>query len=268
MSEVNLMNPEFKSLSFAELEYYLKEQQKNNIKIFQRDSENDPKAGIRMSFIQYGIAHEQADFSSVNLAERLPDDFWEPFSEIDIGIYRRVPGESKIKSDLQYYNMDYDLKYCRDIKAYAIYAHSHQDKGTAWWMKDNEWLYPSEIKALWYTQGYYDVHPWDMIIHATVCYGYAESSSILYMPKAFVGDGAAAFVGATLKIPAEFNDLFTDNFWDFLCQQDKTVKQSTEEYIRAHNQYVRYFSDPEYIVYWYYGVQIKVYGNENAKLDN
>ncbi len=269
MSEVNLMNPEFKSLSFIELEHFLKVQQKNNIKIFQRDSENDPEAGILMSFTQYGIAHEQADFDDVNLAEYLPDYYWEPYTEIDVGIYRRVPGESKIKSDLQYYNKDYDLKFSRDIKAYAIYAHSYPDMGTAWWMQGNEWIYPSEIAALWSHQGDYDVYPWDMIIHATVCFGYSETpSSTPYMAKSFVDYGAAAFVGAAgVGIPRNYNDQFTMMFWQRLCEIDQTVYQATQAYIYRHNQFVGHYGG-EYDIYWYYNNQIKIYGNTQAILPN
>lgn len=88
------------------------------------------------------------------------------------------------------------------------------------------------------------------------------------MAKAFVDYGATAFVGATLKIPAQYNDEFTDDFWYSLCQNDKTVYTSTINYINAHNSYVGFFDDPEYNVMWYYGTQIKIYGNGNAKLGN
>ncbi len=119
--------------SFAELEQNIKESQRNNIKIYQRDTYNVDQRG-RITFTDYGIAHEVADFPTVNLAEDLPDNYWEPYSEIDIGIYRSEPSEQQIKSDLQYYNRD-QLQlwrgYVRNIKEYAVYAHGAQEKNGA-----------------------------------------------------------------------------------------------------------------------------------------
>ncbi len=62
-----------------------------------------------------------------------------------------------------------------------------------------------------------------MIIHATVCYGYSGDSGIPSMAKAFVDHGAAAFVGATVSVPAKHGDEFTGDFWFDLCQSDTTV---------------------------------------------
>jgi len=284
LSVENLMKPEFQSLSFTELEYKLKIRQRNNIKIFQRESEDQPENGRSVSFTDYGIAHEQADFDDVNLAEYLPDYYWEPYTEIDVGIYRRVPGEAQIKSDLQYYNRDYiqgGHGYVRDIKAYAIYAHGLPDMGTAWfmhwiiWPFWGEWLWPSEIIALWYhsydpgSDIEVDVYPWNMIIHATVCFGYSETpSSTPYMAKSFVDYGAAAFVSAAgVGIPRNYNDQFTMMFWQRLCEIDQTVYQATQAYIARHNQFVGHYGG-EYDIYWYYNNQIKIYGNTQAILPN
>ncbi|MHA1169190.1 MAG: hypothetical protein ACTSP4_10020 [Candidatus Hodarchaeales archaeon] len=160
--------------------------------------------------------------------------------------------------------------------AYAIYAHG-PEPGTGpdtawlmglWWGFFPYWLTPSEVENLWYSD--YDistgiltqVYPTDMIIHATVCYGYARNSaSTAYMAKAFVDNGAAAFVGATVSIPFKDNDLFTEQFWINLCQYDKTVLTATEEYIHSHNIWI---SSPT----WTYGTDIQIYGSTSVYLDN
>jgi len=264
----------------------LKAFQSSSISVYQ----NNKKEGIvntrSISFTQYGIAHECADFSTVNLAEDLPDDYWEPYTEIDYGIYRRTPTEAQVKSDLQYYNRDSIPSYVRDIKAYAVYAHSNPGQNTnwlirEWWVWDwwpfighyvREWLTPSEVSSLWYYefQGQeIRVYPTDMIIHATVCYGYSGNDGIPHMAKAFVDYEAAAFVSATVGIPGLHNDEFTGDFWYDLCQSDKTVYQVTQSYISTHNYYNDYPTYPEnYNIDWVYGTHIKIYGSTSVKLDN
>jgi hypothetical protein len=265
--------------SFDELHRNLINSLKYGISIYRNDLFTQRESTRSVSTTKYGIAHEKQDFSTVNLAEDLPDDFWEPYTEIDTGIYRRKPSESQIKSDLQYYNKDFiqgSSGYIRDIKAYTIYAHGSDDypsHETSWIMATwfgfpTAWLDPSEIEDLWYhwenpyEEIEMDVYPHDMIIQATVCYGYAvDSSSTPYMAKAFVDNEAAAFMGATLTIPASHNDDFTETFWYKLCQQDKTIQVATEGYVNTHNNWI---SSPQ----WTYGTDIKIYGDTSAKLDN
>jgi hypothetical protein len=194
------------------------------------------------------------------------------------GLYRSSPDEPTIKSDLQFYNKDYTVYgghgaggYMRNIKAYAVYAHGDEtgERPTAWFIEEGwrRWLLPSKVADLWYSDFdpiqriFIDVHPTDMILHATVCYGYSLEGSPPYMAKAFVDYGAAAFVGATVLVPAAYNDLFTDNFWERLCQWDNTVKTATQNYVNTHNYF--HWQD-----YWTYGIDIKIYGSETVKLDN
>ncbi len=267
----------------------LKDFQSSSLKLYQSDDSEEELGTRSISYTKYGIAHECADASQVNLAEDLPDDYWEPYSEIDYGIYRRTPTESQVKSDLQYYNRDNIPRYVRDIKAYAVYAHSNAQQNTnwlirQWWVWDwwpfighyvQEWLTPSEVASLWYD--YWDpiageevfVYPTDMIIHATVCEGYSGNDGIPHMAKAFVDNGAAAFVGATVGIPFAHNDEFTGDFWYDLCQSDNTVYQATQSYISTHNYYDDYPTSPENLnIDWVYGTHIKIYGSTSVRLDN
>ncbi len=277
----NIIKSEFQSIPFDELENNLKEQQKNNIKIYQRESLDGGVAtsGSGVTYTQYGIAHEECDISTTTLPERLPDDFWKPYSEIDVGIYRSEPGEAIIKSDLQFYNKDYYQiggqfwGYVRDIKAYTIYAEGIDIGTTNWKMENSGKITPNEIKNLWYYQyisgvSIVDVHPNDMIIYACVCYGYSDSpSGTPYMAKAFVDYGALAFMGATVLIPVKRNDDFTVHFWWFLCQGDHSVYEATLTYISFHNRYIEEYL-PDMQVDWVYGTHIKIYGNINGILDN
>jgi len=221
----------------------------------------------------------------------LPSDYWEPYSEIDYGIYRQKPSENQIKSDLQYYNKYYDQYgngYDRNIKALAPYAEGPNDGSnlpTAWntyqglwgWY----WITPSEVENLWYSD--YDlstgvlvqIFPKDMIILATVCNGYAEVayesddndySTTPHMTQAFVDvgsstQGAAAFVGATVDITGVNNDDFTDDFWEALCMSDPTVYQTTQDYIDSYN-------NQGWTDIWIYDLDIKIYGSTNAVLNN
>ena len=105
-----------------------------------------------------------------------------------------------------------------------------------------------------------------MLIHATVCYGYSGDSGIEHMAKAFVDHEAAAFVGATVSIPALHNDEFTGDFWFDLCQSDKTVYQATISYIDTHNSYDDYEGDLN--INWIYDTHIKIYGDTSTKLNN
>ncbi|MFW9995437.1 MAG: hypothetical protein ACFFD4_25600, partial [Candidatus Odinarchaeota archaeon] len=106
------------------------------------------------------------------------------------------------------------------------------------------------------------VYPTDMIIHATVCYGYAkDSSSTPFMAQAFVDNGAAAFVGATVIVPVAYNDDFTSEFWWCLCQGNLVVYTATIAYIMEHNDY--YLSTT-----WQYNTDIKIYGDDDAVLQN
>jgi len=267
----------------------LKDFQSSSISVYQNNEKEEIETSRSISITQYGIAHECADTTQVNLAEDLPDDYWEPYTEIDYGIYRRTPTEAQVKNDLQYYNRDYiegGHGYVRDIKAYAIYAHSDPASNTKWYIREywvwdfypffghmvEEWITPSEIEALWYhsynplSDIEVDVYPYDMIIHATVCYGYSGTDGTPHMAKAFVDEGAAAFVGATVSVPFAHCDEFTGDFWYDLCQSDDTVYQATQSYISTHNYYDDYSGDLN--IDWVYGTHIKIYGSTGVRLGN
>jgi hypothetical protein len=278
--------------SFSRFIQETKKHQKKDL-IIHQNKQGEVETLDTMIFTYYGIAHEIADFSTVNLAEDLPDDYWEPFSEIDIGIYRRSPSESKIKSDLQYYNTKYydfpfgDYRY---ISAYAVYAHGGPDLNSAWYIRRYwkwdfwpfwghyvyEYLYPDEVEDLWYLYIPYpmaqtDVHPIDTILHATICYGYSGDDGIPHMAKAFVDYGATAFIGGTISIPGLHNDEFTGDFWESLCQDDETVFTSTINYINTHNQYhdYGYTAEGENLdITWVYNNHIRIYGSTNGRLNN
>ncbi|MHA1673635.1 MAG: hypothetical protein ACTSYI_08395 [Promethearchaeota archaeon] len=105
------------------------------------------------------------------------------------------PYESQVKSDLQYYNKDYELSYFRDILLYTIYAHGAM-LSTTWGMRpadpyDQPILTAAEVEDLWYDSGYYHVSPNDMIVLARSCWGMVNTN----MADAFVDYGATAFIG-------------------------------------------------------------------------
>lgn len=266
----------------------LKDFQGSSISIYQNDERKEIVTYSGITHTDYGLAHECCDLSIVNLAEDLPDDYWEPFTGIDYGIYRRTPSEAQVKSDLQYYNRDegiYGDGYSRDVKAYAIYAESNPTRNTEWYIRKYwrwwkgwvyEWLTPSEVTSLWYYDyagGHWiDVEPYNTIIHATVCYGYSGNDGIPHMAKAFVDYGAEAYVGCTKAVPGIHNDDFTEDFWHDLCQSDRTVYQATISYIDEHNEYVGDYGETregeDMDIDWIYGTHIKIYGNVNARLAN
>ena len=269
----------------------LKDFQSSSISVYQNNEKEGIETTRSISFTQYGVVHECAVVSTVHLPGNLADGYWEPYSEIDYGIYRRTPTEALIKSDLQFYNRDLiegGHGYVHDVKAYAIYAHSNPASNTKWFIREywvidwwifghwvEEWITPSEIEALWY-HSYdpvydieVDIYPYDMIIHATVCYGYSGNDGIPHMAKAFVDHGAASFVGATVGVPSKHGDEFTGDFWYDLCQSDDTVYQATQSYISTHNYYDDYPTSPEnYNIDWVYGTHIKIYGSTGVRLGN
>ena len=87
---------------------------------------------------------------------------------------------------------------------------------------------PGEVSSLWSSQStppysYNNVYPTGKLIHATVCFGFANSyDSYPYMARAFTDYGATIFVGAKVEIPRDHNDDFTDNFWISLINSHNT----------------------------------------------
>jgi len=223
---------------------------------------------LGISFTKYGISHEAYDFG-VSYPDELPDDYWEPYSTIQIGIYRLHPSEAQIKSDLQYYNKDrieLGQGYSRNVLAYSMGTHG----GPYWevwqWVRVWWWwvyscvgyIYPSEIEALWYhsTQGNVeiDVKPWDTIAMSDTCFGYYKPPSTNpTMAKAFVDYGATAFVGATISTPADSDD-YMRAFWYDLCQGNYNVNHATTTLCNTYGNG------------WNLGDEWRIYGDQYGTL--
>lgn len=244
--------------------------QRSNIIIHNEDYLNDtlttttdlmsPMSHILIT--DYGIVHECFDFG-VSYPEDLPDDYWEPYTCIDIGIYRYLPSEATVKSDLQYYNKDYVSMslngYIRNIRAYTMGSHGGPQWGVYQGGIKVGTIYPNEISALWYHtfDGYYDtdVYPWHAIVLVDVCYGYynPEEGTNPTMAKTFVDYGADAFVGATITIPGA-SDTYMRAFWNDLCQNDETVEISTITLCQTYGGG------------WNLGDEWRIYGDEDSTL--
>lgn len=232
----------------------------NNQKYLKENSNsNNELKGSRVSVTKYGVVHESCDFG-VSYPEDLPDDYWEPWTSINIGIYRYLPTEAQVKSDLRIYNKDHLYRYSQDILAYTIGTHGgpHWEIWVkVWWWQ--EWagdIYPNEVSALWYTdpEGFIDMHPWNTIIIVDVCYGYYKPPSTNpTMAKAFVDYGAAAFVGATIGIPW-ISDTYMRAFWHDLCQDNENVRTATITLCDTHGNG------------WNLGDEWRIYGNQYKTL--
>ena len=237
----------------------------NNLKYIEKYT--DYNYGILgITFTKYGISHECYDFG-LSYPEDLSDDYWEPYTSIDIGIYRLWPTEATVKSDLQYYNKDSIQNghgYSRDIKAYSMVTHGgpHWEiwKKVWFWQEKVSNIYPNEISALWYysydpyNNLEIDVHPWNTIIMSDSCYGYFKPPSTNpTMAKAFVDYGASAFVGSTIATPAA-SDTFMRAFWYDLCQGNYNVRHAT---ITLCNTYGHG---------WNLGDEWRIYGNQYVTL--
>lgn len=283
-----IMNTErFEKQSFSEMRNTLISNLKNGVKVYQnpqwkeQKKELATKSGIPTT--NYVISFEATGFngdSDFTFARDMVkwDHYVRVLTEIDIGIYREVPSESQVKSDLQYYNKDSFAAgsgYSRNIKAYAPYAHPSRSgahdsyagqrwylRTTGWWLWERtEYLTYTEVQALWYhwenpyEGAYVDVHPTDMIVLANICYGYADGpTGHPYMPKAFVDYGALSYVGCTwLLVSGDYGD---DAFWSRLCIWNESVYTATLNYVAAIDQNV----NPPYE----YGIDIKIYGGTTS----
>lgn len=212
-----------------------------------------PDPGPIIDWTGYGFVHEYFDFN-VDYPEELPDDYWEPYTEIDIGIHRLEPSEALVKSDLQYYNKYYVIQnegYNRDILAYTMGAH-----GGPYWYNGIDFIEPNEIASLWYisynpsTGESIIVKPIDTIILSDSCFGYGDPT----MAKAFVDYGADAFIGATIKVPFD-SDSYMRAFWNDLCQLNKNVRDATITLCNTHGEG------------WNLGDEWRIYGDQYAKLE-
>ncbi|MFX0059476.1 MAG: hypothetical protein ACFE85_15515 [Candidatus Hodarchaeota archaeon] len=233
----------------------------------QKYSEAPKISGI--SYTAYGIAHdlwdldEHHDIDNPSYLRQLPDDYWEAYSDIDIGIWRFMPSESQVKSDLQYYNKDYyDGLMSGEIKDILAYNVLTEDKiyqgktsGPEWevyqWQKFWWWwfqnivgiIWPYEIEDLWYhsynpyTGEEIDVYPENSLIFAHTCYGWSAGLGDYRGPEmahAFYDFGASAFVGSHEPTYAwcegDLPDPARIEFWDSLCQQNENLGTALDDY--------------------------------------
>lgn len=269
--------PSSEQLNTIELmKQYLKEKQEKGLIIYknpsllQENSEVSKTSSLTkgISYTKYGVAHDLYDLDddhgidNPSYLRKLPDYYWEPYSSIDIGIWRYMPSESQVKSDLQYYNKDYIQNgqgYIRDLLAYnvltedvAIYGKDfgpdwevYQWQPFLWWWSQNlvGVILPSEVRALWYysynpsTGVEIDVHPWNSLIFAHTCDGWSYELSDPRGPTmahAFCDYGAGAFVGSHTVTYAFYENLWPDpartEFWNALCQENKNVGTALNDY--------------------------------------
>lgn len=211
---------------------------------FLEDSSDSNYGTLGITITKYGVVHECYDYL-LDYPPELPDDYWEPYTTIDIGIHRLNPSEAQVKSDLQMYNMDIftgSHMIVKDMLAYNMVTHGGpywEVWGwvwvTWWWIGWWEYrhvstIYPSEIEALWYhyynpsTGEEFDVYPYDTLLFSDSSFSYFKPPSTdPTMAKAFVDYGASAFVGSTTS-HTRFSDDFMRIFWYQICQNNSNVE--------------------------------------------
>lgn len=282
------------------LEQQIKKMQIENILISKNtdlgNNDTNIMSSRSISFTNYGVAHEMYDVDgNHNIDEstylrQIPPNYWVPYSKIDIGIYRWMPSEAQIKSDLQFYNKDYiqaGQGYIHNILAYNMITHDLVN-GPEWevftWTQVLWWwyqymvgcIYADEISALWYhsydsgLDREIDVYPHDSIIFAHTCFGWYCGDCIGGDPRgptmahAFCDYGASAFVGCEIGAPIYIPDPATAPdpariyFWKSLCQDDETVGQALNDYCAV----LSYLEGYDVCPYWH------IMGNSNKKLPN
>lgn len=285
--------PSSEQLNTIELmKQYLKENQEKGLLIYMNPSllhENSEESKTSrltrgISFTKYGVAHDLYDLDddhsldNPSYLRKLPDDYWEPYSSIDIGIWRFMPSESQIKSDLQYYNKDYIQNghgYIRNILAYNVltddYPFFTNPEGPDWevyqwqswfWIWDQKivgLVRSNEISGLWYhsynpsTGVVIDVYPWNSLIFAHTCHGWSDGLGDPRGPTmahAFCDYGAGAFVGSHEPTYAWCENTLPDiariYFWNSLCQQNENVGTALNDYCEILSLIFGYNQRPEW----------------------
>lgn len=225
-------------------------QQNNNLQINNREQstpQEQSKDG-KSTILKYGVVHETYDFD-FDYPDVLWDDYWEPYTSLDYGVYRYLPTESQVKSDLQFYNTVHTDPYqtSRRIIPYTLVNHG----GPEWGIYEFQWvwiiwpiwrvwqqvhigtIYPSEISNLWYSYMGAYVYPAESLVFADVCFGYWYTENEPDMAEAFIDDGGAdAFVGSTISFIAE--ESFKEIFWDSLSSENEDVETATEDFCDDH----------------------------------
>ena len=284
---------------YQELKEHLRHQQIDNIHIYKRkdlEQHNELSSfSLRgVSFNKYGLAHEMYDSDDDHSQDEptylryIPDNYWEPYTCIDIGIYRFMPNEATIKSDIEFYNKDYIVGgsgYINDVMAYNIVSEDTPALGpdwdvyqwreksffwVTWWEQDHvSVISPDEILELWYyyynpsTGAEIDIHPWDSIIFAHKCYGWShgpDDPAGPTMGHAFVDYGAAAFLASPYAVYILVPDLNNDparDFWYKLCQENNDVEAAVLAYCAAGG-------NPQ----WATDGTWRILGNKNAIIPN
>jgi len=255
---IQIDSNEIWDMSPGKLKEILKKNQQENI-IVNNQKYLEEVTTLGFSYTKYGVVHEAFEFY-ITYPEDLPDDYWEPYTSINIGIYRYLPSEAQIKSDLQYYNKDYwrgQNIIIRNILAYQEISHG----GPSWYITGGNTITPSEIEQLWYhyydpsTAVEIDVYPWDTILIVDACDSYydPDSGTTPTMAKAFVDYGAAAFVGSTIVVPEDSDD-FMRAFWYDLSQNNYDVETATITLCDTYGQG------------WNLGDEWRIYGDQDATL--
>ena len=290
----------YNAMLAQDLVQQIKKMQMENIIISKYTSLDNKDSNVLslnpVTFTYYGVAHEMYDVDNnhnedkATYLRKIPPNYWVPASKINIGIYRWMPSEAQIKSDLQYYNKDYiqaGQGYVSDILAYNMITHDLVN-GPEWevftWTQVLWWwyqyssgcIYADEISALWY-HSYdpgldieIDVYPHDSIIFAHTCYGWFCGDCIGGDPRgptmahAFCDYGASAFIGCEIEAPIYYpdTDIYPDParscFWQSLCYWDDTVGEALDYYCTVLSVLEGYDVSP----YWH------IMGNSNKHLSN
>jgi len=294
ISKGDALPPSSEQLIAIELmKQYLKENQNKGPLIYkspsflQKSSEVTKTSRLTrgVSYTNYGVAHDLFDLDedhgidNPSYLRKLRDYYWEPYSSIDIGIWRYMPSESQVKSDLQYYNKDYydgfASGYIRDILAYNVLTEDISFQGKLpgpdwevyqwqlflWWWSQNlvGVVLPCEVRGLWYhsynpsTGEEIDVYPTNSLIFSHTCNGWSAGLSDYRGPEmahAFYDYGAGAFVGSHTYTYAWCENTLPDPariyFWDSLCQQNENVGTALDDYCAFLSGVFGYNMRPEW----------------------
>ncbi|MBN2156197.1 MAG: hypothetical protein JW776_09150 [Candidatus Lokiarchaeota archaeon] len=233
----------------------LQKEQEQNLKISVSEKYESSTKSYPITYTKYGVVHLPYDLdqdhgsSSSHYVDDVCNDYLEPESGVDIGIYRYLPTEATIKSDLSYYNKDYyfDTGYVNDILAYLIVTENTEISNHNWKIWKWRWLFgwyqdvdsiltASEIEDLWYTIDDPDwgdpdtyIYPEDTIVVAHMCYSWGTD-----IADAFIDDGANAFMGSN-GIAYSYSPEVTDDparvFWEELCDNDANIEDARDDYV-------------------------------------
>ena len=126
----------------------LRKNQVENVFIYKQENVEqggiNALAGPTILLDTYGIVHETYDFPGNDISDDIWNNYWDPDTTIEYGIYRYLPSESQVKSDFQVYNKDsYTIGSTymtqKDILAYHIDSHGGPNWYTYEWQQIWVW---------------------------------------------------------------------------------------------------------------------------------